>query len=549
MMLAERTPLHIPEFNCFSDDGLSYVVDPEAPNWIALESDGRALLDIVAQGAGRLTFGDLVARYARERGLETGKAWLHVHDFLAALARVGMLSDRPFARAPYPGRAALIQPQGLRELWIQINNACNLSCGHCLVGSGPGEAPGLPLGMLRGLVDRAGELGLERLYVTGGEPFVRKDLGALLRHATEERGLEVIVLTNATVLRGAIRSGLDALDRGRVRFQVSLDGARPETNDAIRGPGTFTRAREGARLLADLGFEVALTTVTTRHNLDELPALAHIAAAVRAKSQHLMWPHRRGRAAASRNGFFPEIPDLLRSVELTIPAAEAAGVQLDNLESVKRRVNGVPGVKYDLGNGAWDSLCVYADGSVYPTAALANEPALRCGDATREDLGRILESSPVIRRLRETSLAHKPSMRDDPFRFFTGGGDWEHAWCFSGGDPLAADPYYPIALALVRRVMTTLGREKRDRRNRRAGYDAPVVLHAMGEGAIACGTADGAAAEQPVLTLHSNCVLSVDVDKPRAAVREFYGAAAEQPQAELCCPKRDDDEAVGLIPR
>jgi SAM-dependent methyltransferase len=71
----------------------------------------------------------------------------------------------------------------------------------------------------------------------------------------------------------------------------------------------------------------------------------------------------------------------------------------------------------------------------------------------------------------------------------------------------------------------------------------------MGEGAIACGTADGALAEEPVLTLHSNCVLSFDVDKPRAKVREFYGAAAETPLAELCCPTKYDDTAVSHIPQ
>ena len=85
--------------------------------------------------------------------------------------------------------------------------------------------------------------------------------------------------------------------------------------------------------------------------------------------------------------------------------------------------------------------------------------------------------------------------------------------------------------------------KKRARKNERSGYDAPLVLHAMGEGAIACGNADGSLAEQPVLTLHSNCVLSFDVDRPRAKVREFYGAAAETPQAELCCPTKYDDSA------
>ena len=150
--------------------------------------------------------------------------------------------------------------------------------------------------------------------------------------------------------------------------------------------------------------------------------------------------------------------------------------------------------------------------------------------------------------LREATVAHKPSLRDDPFRFLTGGGDWEHAW-WATGDPLGADPYYPIAVELARHVMITLGEEKLARRNRRSGYEAPLVLHAMGEGAIACGTADGQAAEQPVLTLHSNCVLSFDVDKPRARVREFYGEAAEEPQAELCCPARYDEAAVDHIPQ
>jgi ubiquinone/menaquinone biosynthesis C-methylase UbiE len=97
--------------------------------------------------------------------------------------------------------------------------------------------------------------------------------------------------------------------------------------------------------------------------------------------------------------------------------------------------------------------------------------------------------------------------------------------------------------------MHDLGEEKRARKNLRSGYDAPLVLHAMGEGAIACGTADPALAQQPVLTLHSNCVLSFDVDKPRAKVREFYGAAAEQPVAELCCPTKYDDGAIAHIPK
>ncbi|MGH9457060.1 MAG: methyltransferase domain-containing protein, partial [Thermoanaerobaculia bacterium] len=374
------------------------------------------------------------------------------------------------------------------------------------------------------------------------------DLFDIARHATGTLGCELIVLTNATVVAGRVRRELESLDRNMVRFQVSVDGARPETNDPIRGAGTFARALDGGRALAGLGFDVSLTTVTTEHNLDELPELAGIARSIGARSQHLMWSHRRGRAAEANNGFFPEQAALLAAVERTIEAAASAGVALDNLEAVRRRVNGVPGIKYDLGNAGWDSLCVYADGGVYPSAALANERALACGDVNARSLAEIIETSPVIATLRAATLAANPAVANDPFRFLTGGGDLEHAWCFSGAFT-GADPYYPITLALTKRVMRELGEEKRARRNLRSGYDAPLVLHAMGDGAIACGTADGALAEKPVLTLHSNCVLSFDVDKPRAAVREFYGEAAETPQAELCCPTKYDDSAIDHIPQ
>jgi SAM-dependent methyltransferase len=288
--------------------------------------------------------------------------------------------------------------------------------------------------------------------------------------------------------------------------------------------------------------------VTTEENLEELQELPGIARDAGAKSQHLMWSHRRGRAVESGNGFFPESAALLNAVLRTIDAAQSAGIALDNYEAIKRRTNSVPGVKYDLGNAGWDSLCVYADGKVFPSAALANENALVCGDVTQQSLGEILETSAVVATLRSASLVHNPSVSADPFRFFTGGGDLEHAWCFSGSFT-GADPYYPLTAAMTQRVMLELGEEKRSRKNTRSGYDAPLVLHAMGDGAIACGTADGVLAEEPVLTLHSNCVLSFDVDKPRAKVREFYGAAAETPQAELCCPTKYDDTAVAHIPQ
>ena len=101
---------------------------------------------------------------------------------------------------------------------------------------------------------------------------------------TGDLGCELIVLTNATVFSGAVRKGLESLDRSLVKMQVSIDGARPETNDPIRGEGTFVKALDGAKLLADLGFEVSLTTVTTKENLGELALIPALVKGVGARA-------------------------------------------------------------------------------------------------------------------------------------------------------------------------------------------------------------------------------------------------------------------------
>src|SRR5262249_20997344 len=157
---------------------------------------------LAAIGAGEragspATLASLAANSSTARGWELSQSWVRVHDFLRDLDRSGMLSDGPVRDAPYPGRSALLFPEGLRELWIQINNACNLTCTHCLVSSGPGGAPGIAPGLLRRTVDRAAQLGLERLYITGGEPFLRRDIFDLAEHATTSLGAELVFLTNA----------------------------------------------------------------------------------------------------------------------------------------------------------------------------------------------------------------------------------------------------------------------------------------------------------------------------------------------------------------
>lgn len=563
MRLSESQTLSVPHAMHVEKDAIHLWLDPEKPHWIAVDARGAQILRWYQEG---LTLGEVLVRYRSQHGVESAKSWLHVTEFTQALIRSGFAAVAPRSPSPYLGRAAYACPTGLKELWFHTNNICNLACAHCLVSSAPWVKDwGMPTDAMKRLIDEAMAVGVERFYFTGGEPFMRKDLIPLIRYVTETKGAELVILTNATLFKGDRAEALQTLSRERVRFQVSVDGASPRTHDLIRGPGAFAAAVEGLRLLTGLGFQTSVTTAVTAANVAELPAITEVAQGAGVRTQHLMWLHRRGRLVETA-AVFPPVERLLEAVRAVRRAADRVGMSLDNWESLKQRVNGRPGVKYDLGNACWDSLCVYSDGTVYPSAALANIRPLALGSVRDgASLQAVWERSPVAEAFRRATVAQKTHLADDPFRYLTGGGDLEHSFSFGvNGEAAAAalaparitellhgpDPYYPLYTALMQEAMWEFADAGRRAVNRRSGYDTPRILHAMGDGAIHCATDDLAVdGEVDVRTLHSNCVLAFDVDKPRRLVREFYGKAADVPQAELCCPTTFDDSAIAHIPK
>jgi TusA-related sulfurtransferase len=165
---------------------------------------------------------------------------------------------------PAPARAPAEdnRPVGSR-LWLYTNFDCNLHCDYCCVRSSP-TAPRRELGLARvqRITREAAELGVKEIFVTGGEPFLREDIGEILISCAA--AAPTTVLTNGMLFTGRRAESLRALPHDRIVLQISLDSATPELHDLHRGPGTWARTREGIQRAREHGFRVRLAaTVST----------------------------------------------------------------------------------------------------------------------------------------------------------------------------------------------------------------------------------------------------------------------------------------------
>ena len=542
MNLTDDRVLFPPETLSLGNNNVAVLIDPEGPNWLATDPRGTAIL---SRFDGKRTFGEVVTDYATENGFEWAKAWQHVDTITRDALRQKFLSDAPFQRAPYAGRAGHLDGMTLSELWIHTNNSCNLSCRHCLVSSGPDGDPGLPAEKILDVITQARTLGTKRFCFTGGEPLVRKDITTLCAAVLADPEAELAILTNGTLFSGPRYEGLQGLDKERLRFQISLDGSHPGTNDPIRGLGSFERIVAGVEQASQDGFHITVTTAITQSNAHDVPEVTRLVARLGGTRHHLLWLHKRGRADGRGPDQTPAVERIIEVVREARAVGRAVGVVIDNAESMKQRLNAPAGVKRDLSNACVSSLCIYSDGNVYPSAATANVPELCCGSILEAPLEAIWRESTVCQDFRAATVEKKPICPTCPFKYLCGGGDIEHAY-FYAGSLLAHDPYCDLHKAMIADALTERAEERKGSvSNGRSGFSAPVILAGMGEGAVHCATVEELTLVQ---TTASECVRSFDLDGPRKLVREFYADAAQEPQEELCCPVQPNQEDLAHIP-
>jgi Fe-coproporphyrin III synthase len=164
------------------------------------------------------------------------------------------------------------RPAGPTRVVLDVTRRCNLRCAMCRTWE-RARADELAAGEIAAVLGRLDRL--RWLDVTGGEPFVRADIGELLDAiAASTPTLEMLHFqTNGWSTDRIVRctERLRARTRAELIVTVSIDGPA-RLHDRIRGvPGSFARAVTTAAALRELpGVEVHIGTTITALNADAM---------------------------------------------------------------------------------------------------------------------------------------------------------------------------------------------------------------------------------------------------------------------------------------
>ncbi len=145
---------------------------------------------------------------------------------------------------------------------LAVTDRCNLRCTYCMPAEGINfvhKSKLLSLEELTTLCEILVAQGIDKIRLTGGEPFVRKDLMVLLRNLSKLEGLKDISITTNATLIGPYIDELKTL--GIKNINVSLDAVDKDTFKAITRRDNFDVVYNNVMRLIEEGFNVRLNCI------------------------------------------------------------------------------------------------------------------------------------------------------------------------------------------------------------------------------------------------------------------------------------------------
>lgn len=167
----------------------------------------------------------------------------------------------------------------INYLRISITDRCNLRCVYCMPESGMRFLPKkeiLTFEEIERLTRILAEMGITKVRITGGEPFVRTDLMHLIRSISKINGIEEIHITTNGILTPKFIPELKEI--GIAGINLSLDTLDRERFKEITRRNNFDDVLKTFHMALDYGIPLKINMVVMDgQNIPDIPLMANLA--------------------------------------------------------------------------------------------------------------------------------------------------------------------------------------------------------------------------------------------------------------------------------
>ena len=393
----------------YSRDGWNLLYDPVNVHWIRLNNDGIKIIKIIEKhkSIDKIT-ANLAEEYPDKPVEEIGKV---VRAFVENLVSIGFLHLNEYKKREFNFTLREIP----YEIYLFVTYHCNLKCAHCydihdrnasLKESGEGM-PDLTLEEYKELVQEAKQLGVQKIILTGGEPLLNPitlELGSYIY----ELGLDTELITNGILVD---TSNAGAIAGSFKTITVSLDSINKESQEKMRGKGTFEKVLESIKILKKHDAYIRVNSVITKANVNQILD-TWIAAYDRLKcdtyTPTLYNPYSGDPEIFNR--FMPDMEGLLKEQQRI----------RDHFKDKPGIAFSPANIRCNCGIGS-NNVSVSPQGFVFPCHTL-HKPELQCGNVREQPLRQILKESKGLHELRRFDVNDVEICRDCDFKYLCAGG-------------------------------------------------------------------------------------------------------------------------------
>ncbi|MDT3403129.1 GTP 3',8-cyclase MoaA [Mucilaginibacter terrae] len=154
----------------------------------------------------------------------------------------------------------------LNYLRLSVTDRCNFRCYYCMPEEGIDFARRKDLMSFEEMLQLSTifcNLGVSKIRITGGEPFIRNGIMPFLQKLRVVDGLDEITVTSNGTLSAKYQAGL--LQMGIRKINISLDSLSRERFEQITRRDNFESVYAGIFKLLNSGFEVKLNCVVAEN--------------------------------------------------------------------------------------------------------------------------------------------------------------------------------------------------------------------------------------------------------------------------------------------